>query len=343
MQTALDQGYQAYIARFALAPHTMMKAPRVYMVLKVLEDQGAEIVRSDPPAQDLEEEKFDDCFDIVFVAKKPVAVLTEALDRISEVSLLAMEPIDHDYLRHKTDRPEQLDRNDQEDTAHLLFRTIRVNTERLDSLLDLLGELVINKTRLERLCSVVDNPEFKEAVEQMGHLTADIQSVVMKIRMVPIEQVFNRFPRMVRDLSRELNKNIQFNIEGKETELDRTVIDEIGEPLLHLIRNAVDHGVELPEERLKAGKPEQAILSLTARQEGNSVVIEVIDDGRGINLERGSGEGDRNWIAGRRKPLSTSQPFWVTFLKQASALLIRLPMCPAAAWGWTLSKQKSNP
>ena len=179
-----------------------------------------------------------------------------------------------------------MDRSDQEDKAHLLSRTIRVNTERLDSLLDLLGELVINKTRLERLCSVVNNPEIQEAVEQMGRLTADMQSVVMKIRMVPIEQVFNRFPRMVRDLSRELNKNIQFNIEGKETELDRTVIDEIGEPLMHLIRNAVDHGVELPEERLKAGKPEQAVLSLTARQEGNSVVIEVIDDGRGINLER---------------------------------------------------------
>ncbi len=277
LQTALDQGRQAYIARFALAPHTVMKAPRVYMVFKALEDQEAEIVRSEPPAQDLEEEKFDDCFDIVFVAKKPVAILTEALGKISEVSLLAMEPIDHDYLRHKTDRPEP---------PPLLFRTIRVSTERLDNLLDLLGELVINKTRLERLCSSVGNPEIQEAVEQMGQLTADIQSVVMKIRMVPIEQVFNRFPRMVRDLSRELNKNIQFDIEGKETELDRTVIDEIGEPLMHLIRNAVDHGIELPEERLKAGKPEQAVLSLTARHEGNGVVIEVIDDGRGINLER---------------------------------------------------------
>jgi two-component system chemotaxis sensor kinase CheA len=146
--------------------------------------------------------------------------------------------------------------------------------------------MVINKTRLERLCSSVNNPEIQAAVEHMGHLTADMQSIVMKVRMVPIEQVFSPFPRMVRDLSRELNKNIQFSIEGKETELDRTAIDEIGEPLVHLIRNAVDHGIESTEERLMAGKPAQGVLSLTARQEGNSVVIEVIDDGRGINLER---------------------------------------------------------
>jgi two-component system chemotaxis sensor kinase CheA len=106
------------------------------------------------------------------------------------------------------------------------------------------------------------------------------------MRMVPIEQVFNRFPRMVRDLSRKLNKNIQFSVGGMETELDRTVADEIGEPLMHLLRNAVDHGAELPEERLMAGKPELTLLRLTAHQEGNSVVIEVIDDGRGINLDR---------------------------------------------------------
>jgi two-component system chemotaxis sensor kinase CheA len=284
--TALDQGYGAYLARFALAPDTMMKAPRVYMVFKAIEDQEAEIVKSDPPAQTLEEENFDDRFSIVFVAKKPVAAFTEALSKISEVSLLSLEQIDHEYLRHKTDRAEQPDRSGPDDRASLLARTVRVNTERLDSLLDLVGESVINKTRLERLCSSVNDPEIQEAVEHLGRLTADMQSIVMKMRMVPIEQVFNRFPRMVRDLSRELNKNIHFSVGGLETELDRTVADEIGEPLMHLLRNAVDHGAELPEERLIAGKPEQVHLRLTAHQEGNSVVIEVIDDGRGINLDR---------------------------------------------------------
>jgi two-component system chemotaxis sensor kinase CheA len=284
--TALDQGYAAYAARFALAPDTLMKAPRVYMVFKAIEDQEAEIVKSDPAVQTLEEENFDDCFSIVFVTKKPVAAVTEALSKISEVSLLSLEQIDHEYLRHKTDRTEESDRSGQDDRASLLARTVRVNTERLDSLLDLVGESVINKTWLERLCSSVNNPEIQEAVEHLGRLTADMQSIVMKMRMVPIEQVLNRFPRMVRDLSRELNKNIQFSIEGMETELDRTVVDEIGEPLMHLLRNAVDHGAELPEERLEAGKPEQVLLRLTAHQEGNSVVIEVIDDGRGINLGR---------------------------------------------------------
>jgi two-component system chemotaxis sensor kinase CheA len=284
--TALDQGYGAYVARFALAPHTLMKAPRVYMVFKAIEDQEAEIVKSEPPAQTLEEENFDDRFDVVFVAKKPVAAFVEALNKISEVSLLSLEQIDQEYLRQKTVRPAHLDRSGQEDKTSLSARTVRVNTERLDSLLDLVGESVINKTRLERLCSSLNNPEIQEAVEHLGRLTAEMQSIVMKMRMVPIEQVFNRFPRMVRDLSRELNKNIQFSIEGVKTELDRTVVDEIGEPLMHLLRNAVDHGAELPEERLKAGKPEQALLRLAARQEGNSVVIEVVDDGRGINLER---------------------------------------------------------
>jgi two-component system chemotaxis sensor kinase CheA len=286
LETALDQGYSAYVARFVLAPDTMMKAPRVYMVFKAIEEQEAEIVKSDPPAQTLEEENFDDRFSIVFVAKKSVAAFTEALSKISEVSLLSLEQIDYGYLRHKADRVEQPDRSGPDDRASLLARTVRVNTERLDGLLDLVGESVINKTRLERLCSSVNDPEIQEAVEQLGRLTADMQSIVMKMRMVPIEQVFNRFPRMVRDLSRKLNKNIQFSVGGMETELDRTVADEIGEPLMHLLRNAVDHGAELPEERLMAGKPELTLLRLTAHQEGNSVVIEVIDDGRGINLDR---------------------------------------------------------
>jgi two-component system chemotaxis sensor kinase CheA len=283
---ALDEGYGAYVARFALAPDTLMKAPRVYMVFKAIEDRGAEIIKSDPPTETLEEENFDDRFSIVFVAAKPASAFTEALSKISEVSLLSFEQIDQEYLQHNTERGERSGRGGQDDKVSLSVRTVRVNTERLDSLLDLVGESVINKTRLERLCSGTSNPEIQEAVEHLGRLTADMQSIVMKMRMVPIEQVFNRFPRMVRDLSRELNKNIKFSIEGIETELDRTVVDEIGEPLMHLLRNAVDHGAELPEERLKSGKPEQVLVRLTAHQEGSSVVIEVTDDGRGINMDR---------------------------------------------------------
>jgi two-component system chemotaxis sensor kinase CheA len=284
--TAPGRGHVAYEARFALAPDTLMKAPRVYMVFKAIEDRGAEIVQSDPPARALDEENFGDRFSIIFMAKKPVTVFNEALSKIPEVSLLSLEQIDHERLRHGIVRTEQPDGSAPDDRPSLLARTVRVSTERLDNLLDLVEESAISKIRLERLCSSVNNPEIQEAVEHLGRLTADIQSTVMKMRMVSIEQVFNMFPRMVRDLSRELNKNIQFSVEGLETELDRAVADEIGEPLMHLLRNAIDHGAELPGERLKAGKPEQALLRLTARQDGNSVVIEVVDDGGGINLAR---------------------------------------------------------
>ncbi|MGB9792889.1 MAG: chemotaxis protein CheA, partial [Thermacetogeniaceae bacterium] len=145
---------------------------------------------------------------------------------------------------------------------------------------------VINKTRLEQIGLLHRIPELLEAIEQMGRLTTDLQNIVMKVRMVPIKQVFNRFPRMVRDLSRELNKDVRFIIEGQDTELDRTVIDEIGDPLVHLIRNALDHGIENPDERIKAGKERTAMLRLAARQDGNNVVIEVEDDGRGIDIEK---------------------------------------------------------
>ena len=128
--------------------------------------------------------------------------------------------------------------------------------------------------------------ELNETIEQIDRISTDLQSVVMKVRMVPIEQVFNRFPRMVRDLAKELNKEIEFIMEGKETELDRTVIDEIGDPLIHLLRNAIDHGLESPSVRTQKGKPRIGTIILRARHEGNSVFIEVEDDGAGIQIER---------------------------------------------------------
>ena len=154
----------------------------------------------------------------------------------------------------------------------------------MDSMLNLVGELVINKTRLEQIGADSQMTDLHEVIEQIGCLTTDLQSLVMKVRMVPIRQVFNRFPRMVRDLSHELNKNVEMILEGEETELDRTVIDEIGDPLVHLIRNALDHGIETQEQRVKEGKPERAVLRLAARQEGNNVIIEVEDDGAGIDI-----------------------------------------------------------
>jgi two-component system, chemotaxis family, sensor kinase CheA len=165
-------------------------------------------------------------------------------------------------------------------------KTIRVNIERLDVLMNLFEELVIDRGRLEQISKDLNNPELNETVERMTRISGDLQSIILTMRMVPVETVFNRFPRMVRQLARDLNKKIELEIIGAETELDRTVIDEIGDPLVHLIRNALDHGIEMPEVRSKNGKPEQGTVKLKAFHSGNHVFIELEDDGAGINKQR---------------------------------------------------------
>jgi two-component system chemotaxis sensor kinase CheA len=159
-------------------------------------------------------------------------------------------------------------------------QTIRIDVERLDELMNLVGELVIQRTHLAQI------KDLGSATDELARITNDLQNLVMKVRMVPIEQLFNRFPRMVRDLSQELNKRIRLEIYGADTELDKTVIDAMGDPLMHLIRNAIDHGIETPEERVKVDKPEEGVVKLLAYHEGNNIYIEVEDDGAGINLEK---------------------------------------------------------
>lgn len=162
-------------------------------------------------------------------------------------------------------------------------QTIRVDMRRLDDLMNLVGELVINRTRLQDIGAKHKLKDLNETLARISQISSALQNVVMQVRMVPIEQVFDRFPRMVRDLAKKLNKKINLEIEGKETEMDRTVIDEIGDPMVHLIRNAIDHGIESPEERIAKGKPETGTIWLIARHEGNNVIIEVRDDGKGID------------------------------------------------------------
>jgi two-component system chemotaxis sensor kinase CheA len=165
-------------------------------------------------------------------------------------------------------------------------KTIRVNIERLDILMNLFEELVIDRGRLEQISRDLNNQELHETVERMSRVTGDLQNIILNMRMVPVETVFNRFPRMVRQLARDLNKKINLEIIGAETELDRTVIDEIGDPLVHLIRNALDHGVETPEVRKANGKPEEGTVVLKAYHSGNHVFIEIEDDGAGISRDK---------------------------------------------------------
>jgi two-component system chemotaxis sensor kinase CheA len=152
--------------------------------------------------------------------------------------------------------------------------------------MNLVGELVIHRTRLEQISSSYHLMELNETLEQVGRISSDLQDLVMKVRMIPLDRIFNRLPRMVRDLSAELDKDIDFVIKGQETELDRTVIDELGESIVHLLRNAVDHGIESREERSRTGKDPTGHVTITAYQEGNKAVIKVEDDGRGLDTER---------------------------------------------------------
>jgi len=167
-----------------------------------------------------------------------------------------------------------------------VHQSVRVDLERLDKFMNMVSELVIHRTRLEQISSNYKSTELNETLEQVARTTSDLQDLVMKIRMLPLDTVFSRFPRLIRDLSVELDKEMELVIQGADTELDRTVIDEIGDPLLHLIRNSADHGIESKEERLKAGKNPVGQVRLIAYQEGTQAVIKVEDDGAGINVER---------------------------------------------------------
>jgi two-component system chemotaxis sensor kinase CheA len=190
------------------------------------------------------------------------------------------------------DIPQVLDENKQQQNEEAknkkskTSKTVRVDIDRLDNLMNLVSELIIIKTRLEDAGDNRGRQNESEAIEYLERITTNLHDAVMKVRMVPIERVFNRFPRMVRDLSKDLGKDINLIMSGEETEVDRTVIDEIGDPLIHLIRNSIDHGIEEIEKRIELGKQRTGTVKLSAYPDGNSVVIEVEDDGSGINIEK---------------------------------------------------------
>jgi two-component system, chemotaxis family, sensor kinase CheA len=169
--------------------------------------------------------------------------------------------------------------------AHSAARTVRVDAERLDTLMHLMGELVIHRTAVEAYTAGISSPELQHAVQNLTRSSQSLQSMVMQVRMIPVDVVFMRFPRLVRDLSNKLGKDIELELVGRDTELDRTVVDSLGDPLVHLVRNSLDHGIEPPDVREAAGKPRTGTLTIGARHAGGSVVIEVRDDGRGIDPE----------------------------------------------------------
>ncbi|MDX9871947.1 MAG: chemotaxis protein CheA [Clostridia bacterium] len=300
---AAEEGAAVWKTVVRVEDSCVMKAVRAFMVFKNLETLG-EIIKSVPSVQDIEDEKFQSEFTVYLVTAKSDEDIRAKMSVISEISLAELTRIilDEDNsagtqalaeTTENTAGDKQAASPDvrkqpspaSQEKKQKIHQTVRVDINRLDKLMSLVGELVINKTRLEQIN--VDNKlnSLNETIEQINRITDDLQTVVQNVRMVAIEQVFNRFPRMVRDLANELGKEVNLLLEGKETELDRTVIDEISDPLVHLIRNSLDHGLELPEERLALKKNPVGLLKLQAKQEGNRVVIIVEDDGRGIDFE----------------------------------------------------------
>jgi len=281
LDEANEKNLNIYHLTIETSPDCVMKSVRAFMVFNNLEKIG-QIVKSIPDSRALEDENFENEFAIILVTSAYEDDISKAINQISEVSIQQIKSLNTASGTREVPR-QNTSSGDNNNTK--INQTVRVDIGKLDKLMNLVGELVINKSRLEQISKMANISTLNETVIQINKITSDLQNITMGARMVPIEQVFNRFPRMVRDLTKKLGKDIDLVIEGKETELDRKIIDEIADPLLHLVRNSIDHGIENPEDRKRSGKLAQGTLRLVAKQEGNSIVIIVEDDGRGINVE----------------------------------------------------------
>ncbi|WP_453996910.1 chemotaxis protein CheW [Bacillus nitroreducens] len=307
IQQSTEQGFNCYEITISLVDDCLLKAARVFMVFEVLEQVG-EIIKSIPSVDQLEEEQFQNEFTVTLLSMESAEHIEKRIMKVSEIDKVVVQ---YFYSKETTSQPKELiqaqaevapalvekveHEKTEKETNHAPksnskngsnHKTIRVNIERLDILMNLFEELVIDRGRLEQISKDLNHSELNETVERMSRISGDLQNIILNMRMVPVETVFNRFPRMVRQLARDLNKKIDLQIIGAETELDRTVIDEIGDPLVHLLRNALDHGIETPDVRLQSGKSETGTVILRAYHSGNHVFIEIEDDGAGISRDK---------------------------------------------------------
>ncbi|MBS3680029.1 chemotaxis protein CheA [Ornithinibacillus massiliensis] len=298
-----ERGFQNYEITVQLREDCLLKGARVFMVFEVLEQLG-EVIKSEPSVNDLEEENFDDTFSVILVSNQDTEEIAKKIKKVSEIEEVSISdfsvsnyretnesevlpaPTEEENTSVTENKVEKKDKEQETKKASHNNKTIRVNIDKLDVLMNLFEELIIDRGRLEQISVDLQNADLKETVERMARISSDLQNIILTMRMVPIDTVFSRFPRMVRKLARDLNKQIDIEIIGADTELDRTVIDEIGDPIVHLLRNAIDHGVESPEERIRKGKPEKGTIELKAYHSGNHVFIEISDDGAGINKDK---------------------------------------------------------
>ena len=316
---AISEGQHVYGLTVEISDGCLLKAARAFLVFKALEELG-EVIRSEPDVQDIEDERFELDFTVVFLTAEPLEKVRNAVLNVSEVREVYAGEMD-------VPKEEKAEEKNAEDNAAattasggeaaaatatataaatqdksaakkaakttskpVVNRSVRVDIEKLDVLMNLVSELIIAKNGLVSIGAQgnlnEDNTGFNEQIEYLERVTTNLHESVMKVRMMPIESVVNKFPRMIRELNKKLGKKMELYMTGEDTELDRTVIDEIGDPLMHLLRNSADHGLESNEERVRLGKPEVGSIFLDAYQDGNNVVIEVRDDGAGIDIEK---------------------------------------------------------
>ena len=318
IQEAASEGLFAYEVHVDLQESCLLKAARAYLVFKAVEEFG-EIIKSVPDAQMIEDEKFDFSFVVVVLSNGDPENIRKRVLNVSEVKEATVQKVDFGSaaLADTQEKAEQDVKANAESGAEaptqtpakpaataapqksgqqtakkaVVNRSVRVDIEKLDDLMNLVSELIIAKNGLASIsgddfAKKEKKTIYNEQIEYLERITSNIHQSVMKVRMVPIESVVNRFPRMIRDLSKKLDKPMELVMSGEETELDRTVIDEIGDPLMHILRNSADHGLESAEKRKALGKPETGLITLNAFQEGNSVIIECSDDGGGIDTEK---------------------------------------------------------
>lgn len=300
---AKADGMNAYAIAIRLDKDTMLKGPRVFLITEHLEKDG-EIIRTEPSADLLEDGDFDTDFRMIYLTKDSVDDVKHIIESNTEIDSYIVEEFkepaaEEEKAEEKSETEEkkaEAKPAEEKKTAKPAAKTqatahkaknqaIRVDLTRLDRFLNLVSEIVVYRNQLEDATDRESIGEIRDSLEQVSRLTSELQDLVLKIRMQQVSVVFSRFPRMVRDLSNQLNKEMKLEIIGEETELDKTVVSELSEPLIHLLRNSADHGIEDPETRKKLGKPEVGTITLAAYQEGNKVLITLSDDGKGLKPE----------------------------------------------------------
>lgn len=308
---AIEKGLNVYAITVSVEPSCILKAARAFLVFKGLEGHG-EVIKSEPSVQDIEDEKFDLDFSLIFLSEESFEDIIAIIKNVSEIKEAVGEAIKQPFegeVKAEVKENEKPENNNvpaktqgtqaapakaaapaKSSNKAVASRSVRVDIEKLDVLMNLVSELIIAKNGLVSVSineeASVHSAGFNEQIEYLERVTTNLHESVMKVRMMPIESVVSKFPRMIRDLSKKLDKKMELYMTGEDTELDRTVIDEIGDPLMHLLRNSADHGLESAKVREERGKPEVGSIFLDAYQDGNNVVIEVRDDGNGIDTAK---------------------------------------------------------